>query len=84
MAVSDTDGNLICHCCVGEDYLSSTINTQGKLGACSYCKEKRECFELEMVGDLVEEAFDRHYQIAQMEPDGFQWLMMKDKELAYN
>jgi hypothetical protein len=82
---SDLPGdNRICSGCVGERYLKQLIRTDGTQELCSYCNDENLTLSIQEVADLVEHAFDDHYQQTPTEPDGFEYAMSRDPELDYS
>jgi hypothetical protein len=75
---------LICCDCVGEQFLSDLIRTEGVDGTCHYCSVEGKTFTLEQMADRVSGAFERHYKRTSDEPDGFERAMMNDKESSYD
>ncbi len=71
---------LICSDCVGDDYLSKKIEAEGQQGTCHYCSGEGQCFTLEQMADIVATAFSQHYERTDVNPTGFEYAMMNDKE----
>lgn len=74
----------VCHECIGEPYLSSLVEADGRRRKCNYCGERVEAVKLDTLADHVEQAFEQHFERTARDPDGMQWAMMKDKELDYD
>jgi hypothetical protein len=68
---------------VGEPYLKSLIQTEGRQDFCSYCNEETGTFSLDEVADLVERAFEEHYDRTAANPDGWEYAMDRDTEINY-
>ena len=83
MTDSDEDDQLVCSGCVGETYLSERIANTGDEATCDYCQEDGICWPLSDLADVVEAAFERHYVRTSDEPDGFQSMMLRDRESTY-
>ena len=78
------DSKRVCHQCVGDSYLSALIVKDGIVGKCSYCTDHEEaCVSVEEA-DHVEGAFDRHYQGTSDQPDMYESMMLRDKEIDYS
>jgi hypothetical protein len=75
--------NTICTDCVGETYLCTIIDLYGKQTECSYCGGELACISLEDLADEVESAFHKHYTRTTQEPNGYEYAMLKDKEIDY-
>lgn len=74
---------LICSGCVGEAYLKALIKDNGVDAMCSYCDGESEVFTIDQVADLVEGAFDRHYDRTSTEPDDFEAAMQIESEFNH-
>lgn len=70
--------NRVCLGCVGEAHLKNLIRTTGAAGFCSYCDEEGATLSIEEVADLVERAFEEHYERTATEPDGFEYAMSRE------
>jgi hypothetical protein len=68
---------------VGESYLKNLIRTVGRQDFCSYCDEETGTFSLDEVADLIERAFDEHYNRTATDPDGWEYAMHSDPEMEY-
>lgn len=80
----DEDGKRICHQCVGDSHLKALIVKDGAVGECSYCADDEEaCISVEGLADHVEGAFDRHYQRTSDQPDMYESMLLRDKEIDY-
>ena len=83
--MSEDAGPKICHHCVGEAYLSALIERDGEVGACSYCKDDEEpCILIEDLAGHIDGAFERHYYRTSPDPDIYESMLLRDKELAYD
>ena len=80
----DDDTKWLCSTCIGEAFLCQKIEDEGEEKTCSYCDIEGQCFTITAVADLVEAAFEQHYTRTSSEPDGFQYMMMHDKESDYD
>ena len=79
----EDDELLICSGCIAEEFLSEEVETKGRDGNCSYCKEDAKCFSIEEVADKVEAAFSEHYIRTSDQPDSMQSMMLADRESSY-
>lgn len=75
---------MICHNCVGEQFLKAGIKRKGKRGQCSYCSKTLRCYSLNQISEKIESAFKRHYVRGDQNPDPFQEAMMRDEESSYD
>ena len=74
----------ICDGCVDEPYLKGLIQTTGKQRKCAYCKVSGPTVTVGDLAERVDGAFDRHFRRTSTEPDGYQWMAMKDPESTYD
>src|ERR1041385_633879 len=79
-----TSPKRICEGCVGESYLKRLIASDGAVAECSYCEEESKTYTIERLADLIEGAFDAHYERTSTEPDSFEAAMMSDRESNYH
>lgn len=76
------DEKYICCNCVRDAYLKSLMDVEE---CCSYCgNESNQCMALCDFATHVERAFGEHYDRTASEPDGLQWIMLKDPECSYD
>src|ERR1035437_8426841 len=80
---SQASAKRICDHCVGESYLKELIKSGKSDGTCSYCEEESKTFTVEELADLIEKAFEEHYERTPTEPDGLQAAMHNDSESSY-
>jgi len=64
-------GKTICANCIGETYLSEHISKTCQVGECDFCLGTTKAISLENLSILVDEAFDRHYQMVFPQPPHF-------------
>jgi hypothetical protein len=82
---ADDDDRNICHNCVGEAYLSKLVEADGVVAVCHYCgDEEEECILIEELANHVEGAFERHYYRTSDQPDMYESMLLRDKELDYD
>jgi hypothetical protein len=75
--------NRICSGCVGEMFLKTLIVAEGIEAICSYCEDEAKTISIEELADLVERAFEDHYERTPTEPEGFEAAMHNDSESKY-
>lgn len=84
LTLSDNDDKKICYDCVGEAFLRGVIEKEGIVAACDYCGGgEGSCIYIEQLADHVEGAFERHYQRTSDQPDMYESMLMRDKEMSY-
>src|SRR3546814_381184 len=79
----DDDTLYICADCIGETYLSDKVRRECQEHECHYCGDVVEAISLEELADEIEAAFNTHYTRTAQDPDSFQLMMLKDKEIDY-
>lgn len=53
----------ICHACVGEEYVSKYITSEGKANRnCSYCRKRKKNIPLEKLNPMLHKLFTEHYE----------------------
>lgn len=81
--VNELKKEAICAACVGEEYLSKQIKSEGTRRVCRYCGKKSTSFTLEEMAGIVETAFESHYSRTATDMNGLEWAMHKDPESSY-
>lgn len=85
MAEGNDDEKRICHQCVSDGYLSAIIEKEGVVGECSYCSDDEQpTITVEELSDHVDGAFERHYVRTSDQPDMYESMLLRDKELDYD
>ncbi len=80
----DDDVERVCRGCVGEDHLRALINRDGVVAECTFCGADEEAtITVEEMADHVEGAFDRHFERTSPDPDMFEEMMIRDREINY-
>jgi len=77
------ESKMLCHRCVGEQYLSALVASDGLEADCDYCGTSEQAFDLKTTCDLVDEPFKRHFTRSRMEMNGYEWAMHKDSESSF-
>lgn len=77
--IDDIKARRICIDCIGESYLSAKVEQADEKDTCHYCEaEDTPTIAIEELAGDVAGAFERHFQRTPMEPDGFEYSMMKE------
>ena len=85
MAEGDDDEKRICHRCVSDGYLSVIIEKEGVVGVCSYCSDDEQTtITVDELSDHVDGAFERHYVRTSDQPDTYESMLLRDKEIDYD
>ena len=69
---------------MGDEYVSALIDKDGENRACSECSEELNTLLLSEIATIVDQWFHAHFQRTASEPNGFEYMMLKDKELGYD
>jgi len=83
LTVDELEKVRLCSNCVGEAFLSTEIERQGKETTCSYCVELGATYSIGQVADAVAIAFRDHYDLTESEPDLIEYHMTADEEIDY-
>jgi hypothetical protein len=81
---AEDDVKLLCHRCVGEEYLRKEIAKCGLKDKCSYCGRVARTYTIEDLADRIEKAFELHYERTSDQPDSMQSAMLADRESNYS
>lgn len=73
----DEDSRL-CWRCVEEAYVRERIRTDGKIAKCSFCGKRKKTFSLGAIADMVEVAFNDHFERTSTEPSDWEYRMIKE------
>lgn len=79
----DLEAKRICYACIGEQYLSDEVRAKGKRDKCSYCDKARRTFSLDKMAARVATAFEQHYYRTSDQPNDYEYMLQRDKELSY-
>lgn len=83
--MENDDEKKVCQNCVGETHLRGLIQQDGEVDLCSFCEDDEEpCISLEELADHIEGAFERHYYKTSTDPDMFESMLLRDKEIDYD
>lgn len=77
----DEDSRLCCSC-VADHYLCEKIRREGAEEDCSFCDDLGSTFSLEQIAELVEQAFNEHFERTSTEPSD--WDYWRIKEMDYD
>jgi hypothetical protein len=76
--VEEIGQNRICADCIGEEYLRAEVERIGEDGTCSYCEKDGRTISLDDLADHVDKAFEQHYRRTATEPEGIEYLAVKE------
>jgi len=78
------DGERICRGCVGEDFLRGMIDRDGVVAECAFCDADEDAtITVEELAGHVEGAFERHFERTSPDPDMFEDMLIRDREINY-
>jgi len=72
----------LCFDCVKDQFLRDKIRNEGEDDVCSFCDNSDKTFSLGEVADLVEVAFEEHFERTSTEPSD--WDYWRIKEMDYD
>lgn len=78
-----------CQDCVGDEYLADYIRKNGDSDNCDCPEcpnenEKVATICIESLTELIRPRFHEHFEKTRAEPNGLEYMMLKDKELGYD
>lgn len=79
----DTESPL-CYRCVTDDFLSRKIETEGIEDDCSFCEFYGQTLSLGKIADLVDVAFNEHFERTSVEPSGWEYAMMRETDYDWD
>lgn len=77
--MSDSEEQYVCHDCIGEPYLSATIEGSGIERECDFCGKIGSAIALADLAEAVHEVLDAQFCQSRDEPD-WQWVVEHDKD----
>ena len=84
MVDDNDDDERVCRGCVGEDFLRGLIDKDGVEAECAFCGAEEEAtITLEELADHIEGAFGRHFERTSPDPDMFEEMLIRDREINF-
>jgi hypothetical protein len=74
----DPESRQLCADCVGERFLASKIEKQGRETECSYCGKDRKCFSITQLANILEVFFEQHFDLTDEFPSGYELALMDE------
>lgn len=68
----------ICSGCIGEKFLQVDVENTGETQDCSYCGKSGRTLSVGDLAKAVEVALDEHYYQTPIEPEGIEYIAMKE------
>jgi RES domain len=81
--VDELKAKRLCHRCVGDEYLSNEMKSEGKRAKCSYCGCVRRAYSIGKLAERIDAAFGQHYTRTSDQPTSWQYTLLSDKESDY-
>ena len=79
----DVEEYFICVHCIENTYLKSEIVQNGQQSECSYCGKKGKTITIGDLASHVDKAFEDHFRLTSIEPEGIEYARHADKETFY-
>lgn len=84
MLLPENSDPKICCDCIGEPFLHKLVENEGEVASCYYCGgEEEPCVSIGDLADYIEGAFERHYYRTSDQPDDYESMLQRDKEIDY-
>ncbi|WP_417493165.1 RES family NAD+ phosphorylase [Maricaulis sp.] len=74
----------LCHECIGDEYLSVDVRSNGERRTCHYCEKASRSFTVKELAERVEQAFEDHFIRTSDQPTDLQFMMLRDRESSYD
>ena len=68
----------ICSGCIGEEFLKADVEQTGDSQECNYCGKTAKSISIEELAHRVEAVLDEHYYQTPTEPEGIEYIAMKE------
>jgi len=78
-----------CHDCVGDEYLADCILKNGSINYCDSpdcpnSDKNSSILDIDTLTEIIRPRFHEHFEKTRAEPNGLEYMMLKDKELGYD
>ena len=73
----------LCHRCVGEKTLKSTIKKIGTMADCSFCRKRVKTISLDQAAEIFDKVFDQNFVRTEDEPTGMEYTMSKESDYQW-
>ena len=78
MAPQEDDSKHICYDCIGDEFLSEEVKTNGSLTQCSYCSSNSKAITLEELSSRVHRVIEEHFIRTPSEPNWLDSILMRE------
>ena len=73
----------LCHRCVGEKTLKSTIKKIGTMADCSFCRKRVKTISLDQAAEIFDKVFEQNFVRTEDEPTGMEYTMSKESDYQW-
>ena len=73
----------LCHRCVGEKTLKSTIKKIGTMADCSFCRKRVKTISLDQAAEIFDKVFEHNFVRTEDEPTGMEYTMSKESDYQW-
>ena len=78
MAPQENDSKYICYDCIGDEFLSEEVKTNGSPIQCSYCSSSSKTITLEELSNRVHGVVEEHFVRTPSEPNWMDFILMRE------
>ena len=78
MTPQEDDSKHICYDCIGDEFLSEEVKTDGAPTKCGYCSSVRESISLEDLSNRVHEVIEKHFVRTPSEPNWMDSILIRE------
>ena len=79
MAPQEDDSKHICYGCIGDEFLSEEVKTDGAPTKCGYCSSVKESISLEDLSNRVHGVIEEHFVRTPSEPNLMDFILMRER-----
>jgi len=76
-------GKMVCSACIGDGYLRQEVERSGAEECCDYCENDGKCWNVGVLADRIEKAFEQHFERTPENPDALEEAMSHDPDSSY-
>ena len=78
MAPQENDSKYICYDCIGDEFLSEEVKTNGSPIQCSYCSSGSKTITLEDLSNRVHGVVEEHFVRTPSEPNWMDSILIRE------
>lgn len=79
----ELNSRMLCHLCIGEEYLADEVSNKGDNATCFYCDRDGRCYSIGEIAERIDSAFEQHFRRTSDQPNDWQFSLLRDKESNY-